>query len=58
MASDTEKRDQDVRGAGGHVRTGYGERGSHMGLVPGVKGYVQAEGLHKACQGLSLDMAP
>ena len=50
MASDTEKRDQDVRGPG----QGYGEEGSRMDLVPGVEGYVQAEGIHEHARGSQL----
>ena len=55
MASDTEKRDQDVRGAGGHVQDkGMERRAAIWVWSQGLKGMVQAEGLHEHARGSQL----
>lgn len=59
MASDTEKRDQDVRGAGGHVQDkGMERRAAIWVWSQGLKGMSRQRDYMSMPGGLSLDMAP
>ena len=58
-ASDTEKRDQDVRGPGGHVQDKGMERRAAIWIwSQGLKGMSRQREYMSMPGGLSLDMAP